>query len=529
MKQMVVKPSSLKMGLPKTTTSLCPECRKVIDADIFERDGKVMISKTCKEHGFFEDVYWSDVGLYLKAEEGALDGTGVDNPRVPHATACPDDCGLCNWHTSHTALANLDLTNRCNLKCPVCFANANAAGYVYEPTADEITKMMKTLRAQRPVPTTAIQFSGGEPTLHPEFLKILSNARDLGFSQVQIATNGITSAKKPEFAQQMVDAGLHTAYLQFDGLRSADTIACRGRDLTDIKRQVVKNFRNVKPKPLATVLVPTILNTINDDQVGPILDFAIENSDVVKGVNYQPVAFTGRIDLDELKTQRFTLPDLVHRLVAQTDIFEKDDFFPIHIVAPISYLTSKIFREPKLAFTNHPHCGLASYLFINEQNEATPVTRFVDVRGMTAAMMELADSKKVKLASMFVKKGSKDFDGKKIGKLFSKYFGEFINENKMPEGLDISQLLSGILVGGDKSSVGDFAWRTMFVGGMHFQDLYNYDIERLKRCNIHYVTPDQRIIPFCAYNGGPFYREAVEKQFSVPISEWKGRAVVEDW
>ena len=122
-------------------------------------------------------------------------------------------------------------------------------------------------------------------------------------------------------------------------------------------------------------------------------------------------------------------------------------------------------------------------------------------------------------------------DSKQKGllKSFDKYFGKYIQYDKLPSNLNIPQLLAGLLSAGDKESVGDFTWRTMFVGGMHFQDLYNYDIERVKRCSVHYATPDGRIIPFCAYNGGPFYREEVEKKFSVPISEWRGRKVVEDW
>jgi uncharacterized radical SAM superfamily Fe-S cluster-containing enzyme len=295
---MVIQPSKLKKGLPKRTKSLCPECKGILDAEIFEQDGKVLMRKTCPKHGEFQDTYWSDAEMYKMAENFAIDGIGVANPYVTDAKDCPADCGLCNRHFSHTALANLDLTNRCNLKCPVCFANANDAGYVSEPSFEEITFMMETLRAQRPVPVAAIQFSGGEPTIHPNFLRVLSKARELGFSQVQVATNGITSAKRPGFAQQMVDAGLHTVYLQFDGVRSSDYVACRGRDLWDMKLKAIEEYRKVRPNPLATVLVPTILNTVNDDQVGPILEFAIRNRDVIRGVNYQPAAFTGRIEMD---------------------------------------------------------------------------------------------------------------------------------------------------------------------------------------------------------------------------------------
>ena len=188
-----IKP--LQRGLPKTTESLCPECTKVITAEIIEDNGKVVMQKTCPEHGSFRDIIFSDVDLYLKMEEWNFgDNLGLSNPQVEGAKACPDDCGLCGMHTSHTALANVDLTNRCNLTCPVCFANANVAGYLYEPNIDQVRVMLETLRNERPVDGRVVQFSGGEPTIHPQFFEILSMARDMGFTHIQAATNGIELA-----------------------------------------------------------------------------------------------------------------------------------------------------------------------------------------------------------------------------------------------------------------------------------------------------------------------------------------------
>ncbi len=216
---MIAKPSVLQKGLPKTTQSLCPECRKVIPATIFEQDGKVMMEKECPDHGKVVDVYWSDKDMYLRAERFAYDGTGVENPFISNATECPNECGLCQLHLTHTCLAMIDLTNRCNLKCPICFANANAAGYVYEPSFDEIVMMMQMVRDERPVPTTTVQFSGGEPTIYPKFIEVIAKAKEMGFPQIMAATNGIKFAKDPEFLKAAVQAGMNTIYLQFDGLR----------------------------------------------------------------------------------------------------------------------------------------------------------------------------------------------------------------------------------------------------------------------------------------------------------------------
>ena len=213
----------LQKGLPKHTTSLCPDCETttLLPARIFEENGRVMMEKTCPQHGYFKDCVYSDVALYLKMEEWTFgDNSGLSNPAVDHGAEakCPDDCGLCSLHTSHSALANVDLTNRCNLTCPVCFANANAAGYLYEPDIEQVRTMLLALRNERPVDGRVVQFSGGEPTIHPRFIEILKMASEMGFTHLQAATNGILIAASLEFAKQCKQAGLATLYLQFDGV-----------------------------------------------------------------------------------------------------------------------------------------------------------------------------------------------------------------------------------------------------------------------------------------------------------------------
>ncbi|MCK4717523.1 MAG: radical SAM protein, partial [Thermoplasmata archaeon] len=293
--------------------------------------------------------------------------------------------------------------------------------------------------------------------------------------------------------------------------------------------------RNTKPKPLTTILVPTVVKTINDDQVGEILNFAIENSDVVRGVNYQPVAFTGRIDYEKRMEERATLPDLVHWLCEQTGYLKKEDFYPVPFVTPVSELVSTLSGECKLAFTTHPHCGVATFLVINDDKEVVPITRYVNVEGMMRRMTELAakaDTTLGQFALKFYGKIKSDKKKKQAAlKTFDKYFGEFIHYDKLPDWLNLQEIMTNIVGGGEKDDVGDFTWKTMFVGGMHFQDAYNYDIERVKRCAIHYTTPDGRIIPFCAYNGGPTYRKEIEKKYSISKEEWQakhpGRSIME--
>jgi len=524
---MVIQESRLEKGLPKRTRSLCPECKEKIDAKIVEKDGSAVMYKKCPKHGMFESVLWSDVDMYLDAEKWAYDGVGVEDPAIKNAESCPENCGLCNLHLSHTCLANLDLTNRCNMNCPICFANANKAGYVYEPSFEEVVYMLKVLREEKPVPTTAVQFSGGEPTVYPRFFDAINKASEMGFKQIQIATNGIKLAQDENFAQKCIDTGLHTVYLQFDGLKEENYIQARGRELLEVKKKAIENCRKTRPRPLATVLVPTIVKGINNDQVGDILKFAIDNRDVIRGVNFQPVAFTGRIEKEERKKQRYTLSDLAIDLEKQTGSLSRDDFYPVPFVTPISQLVSVIKDEPQIAFTSHPHCGLASYLVIGDDGEIIPITEFVDVEGLMTEMANKADEWDTFLKKTAIKIGSKlkneEKKKKSMVENFNKYFGDYLTEKELPGGLTLGELMKELMQKGDKKSVSEFSWRTLFVGGMHFQDDYNYDIERVKRCTIHYAVPDGRIIPFCAYNGGPTYRDEIEDKFSVPLDEWRKR------
>ena len=200
----------LERGLPKVVGSLCPECGLRIDAQLHDVGGRVMMTKTCPEHGTFEDVYWGDTQLYLKAEEYHYgDGVGLENPQSDgDGEECPSACGLCGGHASHAALANIDLTNRCNLKCPICFANSDAQGFVYEPTYEQVLTMLRVFRETRPVAGRVIQFSGGEPTLSPHFLEAIRYSKEIGYFAVQCASNGVRFAQEPGFAKAAAEAGL---------------------------------------------------------------------------------------------------------------------------------------------------------------------------------------------------------------------------------------------------------------------------------------------------------------------------------
>ena len=318
--------------LPKTIETLCPECSCILLGRYYVLDDVVYTEKTCPEHGYFRDRINTDVKLYLKSARAVFqDERGVHQPQVHGGRHCPSDCGLCNQHLSASCLAQIDLTNRCNLSCPVCFANANTGGYVAEPSYEMVVEMLQALRNQHPYPATAIQFTGGEPTVHPEFHRVCSAARDMGFSHIQIATNGITHANR-EFAERSAQAGLHSLYLQFDGVDDAFYRKTCGESLFEKKLRAIENCRRAG---LKCILVPTIINGYNSDQVGPIFQFAVEHIDAVSAISYQPVAFTGRISHRDRERQRYTLGDLAHDVAATSGADIERDFWPLGMIAPL--------------------------------------------------------------------------------------------------------------------------------------------------------------------------------------------------
>ncbi len=510
-----VPTNNITRGLPKTVESICPDpdCGKVISARLFAEDGKVYMDKTCPQHGYYKDLYWSDVDLYLKAERWEFgDGKGLSNPNT-YSEVCPRDCGVCQRHTSHTSLGNIDLTNRCNLTCPICFANSNVTGKIYEPSKEQVMEMLRLYRGEQPVAGRLVQFSGGEPTIHPDFLEILRGAREMGFSHIQVASNGIKFAD-PDFTMRAAEAGLHTIYLQFDGVDDRVYRQTRGRNLLDYKLKTVEAVRKAGIK---IVLVPTIAGGVNEDQVGKILQFALDNIDVMSGISYQPVSITGRINYEERKKLRFTLPDLVRCIEEQTGIANRDDWYPLSFVQPVSKIISAVRGSDTVHITCHPHCSLGTYLFIEQSTgKAVPITRFTDIEAMFKEIEVQAAKTK---ASKF-----KRFAQMNAFFALQKHY----RKDKAPAGLDFTRFLQTLDGFFDKEAGrgekdGTYTNKTLLVAGMHFMDAYNYELERVRRCVIHYATPAGRIIPFCAYNGGLVHRTAIEDQFSIPLEEYRRR------
>ena len=481
----------------KETKSLCPECLAVIDAKVLEDKGRVKMVKACGEHGSFEDTYWSDYEQYARFEKYEWIGDGISNPRTKTVKACPYDCGICPEHRSQTVLAIIDVTNRCNIRCPVCFANAAAAGYVYEPTREQIEEMLRNLRRNEPMAPTALQFSGGEPTIREDLLELVRMAKGLGFDHVEVNTNGIKISESASYIKELMEAGVDTFYLQFDGLDDDVYRKTRGLPLLDVKMKAIESARKAGLDSM--VLVPTLLRGVNDHQIGDLIHFAAKNHDVIRGVNFQPVSICGRIDRSKLSEMRITISDFLNLAEEQTNgELKASDFYPVPIVVPVAKAVGALKGRRYSEFTAHQHCGAATFILI-ENGKITPITKFANVDRFMDSMRkvhELASKGKKTQARVQMMTAMRH-----VG------FGM------------LRELMTAVLGSGTYVALGKMMRKMVMIGSMHFMDPYNFDLQRVQRCCIHYAVPDGRIIPFCTMNS--IHRAEIEKKFSVPLGELK--------
>ncbi|MFQ6081268.1 MAG: tetraether lipid synthase Tes [Candidatus Bathyarchaeia archaeon] len=485
------------MQVVKETRSICPECFKVLDATVFEEDNKVYIKKECPEHGKFLDMYWSDYEQYLRAERFRHEGEGLRNPRTKTRMDCPFDCGICPQHRSHTVLAIIDVTNRCNLRCPICFATAGTTGYVYEPSKEEVQGMLENLRRNDPVPATALQFSGGEPTVREDLFELIRMAKELGFRHVEVNTNGLRLAQSVDYCRGLMESGMSTLYLQFDGVTSDVYQFTRGCDLLDTKMKAIENCREAGID--SVVLVVTLIKGVNDHQLGDIIRFAIQNFDIVRCVNVQPVSLCGRIPEQEREKMRITIPDFMRLCEEQTNgKIKVSDFYPVPSVVPVARAVGALKKKRYVEFTAHPHCGMATYVFV-ENGEIVPITHYGNVEKFMKAMEKVYEEA--------VKGHEKRAKLRLMGALRHVKFGL------------LRKYIWPILKTGTYRALADLHMKMLLISAMHFMDPYNFDLERVQRCCIHYAVPDGRIIPFCTMNS--IHRPKIEERLGVPVGEWQ--------
>jgi uncharacterized radical SAM superfamily Fe-S cluster-containing enzyme len=293
------------------TKSVCPVCLRVLAAERELRGDEAWLVKQCPEHGLFETLIW----------KGPPDIREWSRPKTPYqggprkkesSRGCPWDCGLCARHNQRTCTAVLEITARCDLGCPVCFASSGQAAPP-DPTNDQIKAMLKRVWEQ--TGGCNLQFSGGEPTMRDDLPELVEEATKAGFSFVQLNTNGLKLAADPDICRRLAGAGLSSLFLQFDGLRASDHLTLRGRDLT---RQKLEAMDNAIEAGLGVVLVPTIKAWVNQDQLWDLVKFGMDRSPGVRGVHFQPMAFFGRYPKAPDPRSRITLPQIMQGLQEQS-------------------------------------------------------------------------------------------------------------------------------------------------------------------------------------------------------------------
>lgn len=452
-----------------TTQSLCPECLALVPAKIITKGQRVYFRKRCPTHGVREDFVCSDVALYDQMQY-SLPGKVPPEYGVEPAKGCPYDCGLCTEHEQHTCIGLVEVTSSCNLRCPMCYASSGPGGdhLSYDECVRSIDRLVAVEgRAE------VLQLSGGEPTIHPDFPRILSYAAAQPIDVVMVNTNGVRLAHD----EQMLDAIASHAprvevYLQFDGFEGRTSTSLRGEALVETKLKAIEALGR---RGIKTSLVCTLQPGVNDHEIGDIVRFGIERP-WITGVSFQPATYSGRHVLPEELERRITFPDVIKAVAEQTNgVFLEDDFMPLPCA--------------------HPNCHSLTYAFRSDGN-VVPLMRFIDARkhlDILANGILFSRNAARKLIERYLDQVS----GCGIG-CFPEDRSDGASEQD-PIGAAASEFFSRAVA--EQLSQSDVFRITI----TSFLDAYNFDVRRLMKCCIHHVLPSGHVIPFCAYN--VLYRE----------------------
>ncbi|MBA3712131.1 MAG: radical SAM protein [Pyrinomonadaceae bacterium] len=534
------------LGYPRTTDSLCPKCviearekilkAEVIDpsilinekvgeikAQIIERNGQIWMIKDCPTHGHFEDIMAID-STFLKHIESMFPGRDIQ----AHNDEKLHNHGSSTIKYGRGSVLTIDLTNRCNMMCDPCFMDANQVGFVHELGFDEIKDILDKAISIKPRRQMSVQFSGGEPTISPYFLDSIRYSRKVGYNSVQCATNGIEFAKSKQFCRESAEAGLRYAYLQFDGIGNDANSHRQVGNLFDVKLRAIDNLHEAG---VEIVLVTTLVNNINNDQVGSVIRFALENPKKIAFISFQPVSFTGRDEeiTDERRmAQRYTLSHLALDVKAQVGITEPTrDWFPLSLMGAFADFAD-LSHGPDAEWGQvscgcHPNCGVGTAVMIDkETKEMRPVPEFLNIPGLVKDMQKITDAGRSKWKSNMMMglallkhynpyKSPSQFTLYELFKKFDKSFGLTGKSYGRVDGQRSKE---------DIEARRADRWNFLFIAGMWFQDLFNYDFRRTEMCIIPYGTQEGEI-SFCAYNTGIGWRNIIEQMHqNATVAKW---------
>lgn len=449
------------MMINSNTESLCPHCLMKIPAKIVSIGNEVYLDKDCPEHGGFKTILWRG--------EPALDSW--QRPKKPAKIrfsntevnkGCPYDCGICPEHRQHTCTALLEITTDCNIHCPICFADGGKANKA--PTIDTIQSWYQMLLDSGG--PYNIQLSGGEPTMRDDLPDIIALGRSMGFSFIQVNTNGLRLYEEPGFLQQLIDAGVASLFLQFDGVTKDVYNKLRGADYLAAKLGLIESCKKMN---LAVILVPTVVAGVNDHQLWDIIGFALENMPPVRGVHFQPISFFGRYPETPDNSMRITLPEIMQKIEQQS--------------------------AGRIKITNFSPPGCENSLCSFHGNFVLmPDDRLVALTNRTDKSCCSQEPQPAELGAA----KARSFVARNWRRQPDCCQTENRAEDNLTDSLDIFL---------NRAKTHKFC-----LSAMAFQDAWNINLERLKDCCIHVVSQDGRRIPFCAYNltnsqGIPLYRD----------------------
>ena len=422
--EVAIEKTKPPLGWPRETDSLCPTCTREARQAIL--DGKKDVSVLLNEK------VGEIKATILEKRRQDRDGEGLPHPRPlrgrdgdrhgvlqaprrgrsPAATSARTTTRSCTTTARSTVLhgrgsvLTVDLTNRCNMMCDPCFMDANQVGFVHELTWEDIKQILDNAITIKPRRQMSVQFSGGEPTMSPYFLDAIRYSRKVGYNSVQAATNGIEFAKSPEFAKAAAEAGLRYAYLQFDGIGNAANSHRRVGNLFDVKLRAIENLHSAG---VDIVPVVTIVNGVNNEQVGRIIEFALDNPKRINFLSFQPVSFTGRdeeVTPERRAAQRYTLSHLAHDVKNQTGIGEPiRDWFPISFMSTFTDWADVVHGPDRewgqLTCGCHPNCGIGMAVMIDkETKEAVPVTAFLNAEQLAKDVAKVNDAARGRFLSV---------------------------------------------------------------------------------------------------------------------------------
>ena len=524
-------------GVPRKTLSLCPGCTQeatdavvnghstiadfrdrpgIIEAEILEEAGRILMRKACEKHGPFEDVLSDHPGFFRRMESLAFgrDFRCVGDERIHNH-------GANSIKTGRGSYLIIDLTNRCNMACSPCYMDANATSFVHELDMQDVRGLFVRAMSFKPQREINVLFSGGEATLSPIFLDAVRHAKSVGFHRLHVASNGIRFAQERAFAGQAKAAGLHAVYLQFDGTTQAKNSHRGIANYMDVKRCALDNIAGAGMK---TTLQVTVVNGLNNDGLGDIVRFVAEHVDKIHGVIFQPVMFCGRdegVSNDERYTKRYPVSQIAYDLERQMSIDWQPmrDWFPVSAYAAFAHLCDALHPDAELGslFCDiHPNHGIFSPILINsDTREIIPVAKFFDVGRFLRDLVEITDlgRRPAITKAMVLLSVVRNFD-----------------RTKAPVGFGFDQLRklladSCYRVAGSGSDWSQRAysyegsWRLVMITPMSFQDLYNYDLSTISDSRTPMATQEGEI-SFCAYNGGRWRNVVEHVHQTATLTQW---------